>query len=224
MRYLARAFISATVLGLLLVASAWSYPVAKDQIIYISHGYGTTNGGEWKISDSSGEYLFTTFCLERDEYLDRNKPFIVGDISAMADNGGVNTNSGDPLSNETKWLFWHYIQEDLDNLVNGYTYNSNQGADALQRAIWKLEEEIVNTNDSLANQLISIAQANSAGFVEDVAVINLKWPNGCNGQDLLVAGDPYVPPQDEPVPEPSTFLLTGLGLLGAALIRRKMAK
>lgn len=223
MRYLKTAAISAGILGLFLVTSAWSYPVEKGDTIYVSDGYGTTIGGEWKVSNDQGEYLFTTFCVEYDEYLSRNRPFIVGDISPMANNGGVNTNSGDPLSNETKWLFWHYLQGDLDDLVNVYTYNTNQGANALQRAIWKLEEEISHTGDWRADRLISAAQANSAGFAEDVAVINLKWPNGCNAQDLLVAGDPYVPPQDEPVPEPSTFLLTGLGLLGAALIRRKMA-
>jgi hypothetical protein len=215
-----------SLLVVLFAAGAWGYPVDVGDTIKIYHGNGTTNGGEWLVKKADGTtYLFTTFCVERNEYLSLGNPFIVGDISNQAMRGGMNIlptdPPGDPLSDDTKWLFWHYTQGDLDDLVAGYTNGTNAGADALQRAIWLLEEEITWTSDALANKLVAAAGANSAGFFEDVAVINLTYPNGCNAQDLLVAGEPYVPPQDEPVPEPSTILLTGLGILGAACLGRR---
>ncbi|NMC74472.1 MAG: PEP-CTERM sorting domain-containing protein [Geobacteraceae bacterium] len=213
--------LAASLILVLFAVSAWGYPVSVGDTIKIYHGNGTTNGGEWIVKNADGStYLFTTFCVEIDEYLLLGKPFIVSNISNQAERGGANTDAGDPLSNETKWLFWHYTQGDLDVLVAGYTYGTNSGANALQRAIWLLEEEIATTSDVLAKKLVAAAKDNSTGFAEDVAVINLTYPNGCYAQDLLVAGEPYIPPQEQ-VPEPSSILLAGMGILGAAWWTRR---
>lgn len=221
MKCLRMSALVSSLVALLFVGAAWGYPVNVGDTIKIYNSVGTTSGGEWIVKNSAGDVLFKTFCVELDEYLSTGDPFIVDDISQTAVRGGVNTNAGDPLSNDTRWLFWHYTQGDLDDLVAGFTYGTDAGADGLQYAIWVLEEEMSATSNTLANQLIAAAGLNSAGFAEDVAVINLEYPNGCYAQDLLVAGEPYIPPQEEPVPEPSTILLTGLGILGAAYWGRR---
>lgn len=226
MKCLRMSALVSSLVALLFVGAAWGYPVSVGDTIKIYNSVGTTSGGEWIVKTPDGVELFRTFCVELDEYLSTGYPFIVDDISQTAVRGGVNTNEGDPLSNDTKWLFWHYTQGDLDDLVDGFTYGTDAGADGLQYAIWVLEGEMAATSNTntLANQLIAAAGRNSAGFAEDVAVINLEYPNCCHdcyAQDLLVAGEPSIPPQEEPVPEPSTILLTGLGILGAAYWGRR---
>ncbi len=218
MNKLFKLFLCSATLVLALTASAWAFPVNPGDIIYFDKTYGTTNGGQFDVSlNDSAPYLFGTFCLERNEYLNLSDGFRVAGISDAARNGGTGgaINGEDPLAETTKWLYWHFAKGDLDSKVAGYSYNDAGGADALQRAIWFLEQEISSVSDLLALKLITAAELalNGGGFTEGrVAVINLEYLNGCKAQDQLVAA---------PVPEPGTLLLVGLGLTGLALVRRR---
>jgi hypothetical protein len=209
-----------TLLILLFAAWSWSYPVEVGDTIYFKNGVGTTDGGEFGVLKSKGgTTLFNTFCLERSEYLDFSSSFRVGDISDSSKKGGVGgaVNGEDPLSNATKWLYWHYVMGDLNSLVSGYTYNTDVGANALQLAFWFLENEITSTNNTLSDSLIAAGNsADMTNFNGNVKVLNVFYSDGRYAQDQLVA--------TPPVAEPSTLLLIGGGLLGFAVYGRSRAK
>lgn len=222
MKNLIRFFVSLLVLSFVVAGHAYAYPIEVGDSVKFQNGtYGTTAGGEFNIIDAAnGDFLFKTFCLEYSEHLNYSSTFIVDSISDTAYGGGyedgVPAVDGDPISDETKWLYWNFVTGGLE-IATDYTY-SDSGINALQRAIWYLEGEIASLTDSLAEALIdaagvAIAAGDSLG---NVKVMNVSFENGGLAQSQLVA-------DVAPVPEPSTLLLmsAGGGLLW--LVRRRKA-
>ena len=90
------------ILGLVLVLTAFAsaaqaLPFVGEKIKF-GDGPGTVGGGEFYIYDAySGDLLITTFCVERNEYINYSGTFTIQDISTEARAGGVGGGSPDPL-------------------------------------------------------------------------------------------------------------------------------
>jgi hypothetical protein len=152
---------------------------------------------------------FLTFCLEADEYFTPGENLQIRTISREARNGGVNTDSGDPISGTTAFLYTMFRQ--------GNALFSN--GVVMQEAIWYLEGERGNAGAAAAGMIaLARTQMLAAGwgldYIGHVRVANIH--RGANyathAQDMLVISS---------VPEPATLLLMGIGLLvGSRRLRR----
>lgn len=182
------------------------------------------------ITSSPIDYKdFESFCLEKNEYVSIPGTYTanINYVGAVAGGvGGTKVNIGgvstDPISIGTAYLYSHFADGTLASVGYDYTPGSNRvtSATRLQEAIWYLEGEITSYSGTnvFVNKVISeygslaAAQANANGAFH-VAALNLSNPSGGRAQDQLVIA-----------PEPASLLLLGIGLLGAASLRRKFRK
>jgi hypothetical protein len=210
-------------------------PVLADTVTF-KNGYGiwqTELGGEFTLDPSTGlEWVlsyyapaakdqgtngtFQTFCLEAFEHVYSNATYTAV-LNDKAINGGVGA-AGDPLSVGAAWLYYEFAKGTL----TGYDYSDTgvgrePSADALQKAIWALEEESggsINTtyNTMLVGKFGTIANAKLDNMGQyGVKVLNL-YEGTTLRQDVLVL-----------VPVPGAMLLGFLGLGYAGMRLRKVA-
>jgi hypothetical protein len=180
--------------------------------LYFSDGPGSGPGGEFVINDTSSNYQFNSFCIETNEFVSFGAPFKVGGIGSEAVLGGSGGPHPDPLDPRTAYLYYHFRMGDLI----GYDYSAAgraNSANLLQQAIWFIEQENLGVSNqfvTLAETAINTGQWSGLGPVQ---IINLQYPDGRPAQDQLTL-----------VPEPSTLLLLGAGLLGLGILGRKKFK
>lgn len=183
-------------------------PVIVGQLIYINDREGSTPGGEFGVATSlGGPDLFRTFCIQRDEPIDFWNPLVITGISTVA------MEQGDPLDYRTAWLYTQFRAGTLP----GYNYTPNslariESANALQQAIWYIEQEQAIVYTPLAQYFVDLA--NNAGWTDvgRVRILNLRYVTGEPAQDILVL---------DPIPEPTSMALAGLGLVAILKLRRR---
>jgi hypothetical protein len=194
--------VSIVLLGLLMVSpSVFAYPMIGETIVF-GNGMGNGPGGEFTMT---GVITYpNTFCVETGEYLDFGSQFIVNRYEIP--NGG------------TAWLYYSFVNGTLPGLDSA-NYMDAADADALQDAIWKFQGQggAANAYWTLAN--LPANQAQWATALANVVILDMKWKNvvqttgafeRVDAQDVLGI-----------VPEPTTLLLLGLGLLGVGIVSRK---
>jgi len=197
-------------------ASAFIYPTPTDTITLTQGLGGAHGGGEFNVAiNGSGNVDFITFCLEGNEEIFLNHPYLVGAIADVAILGGVGVSGGglspdgvlgvsDPLDPRTAFLYTAFT----NGTLAGFNYSSATDANDLQAAIWFIEDEPFGAN----NNWVTLANAAAWTNLGDVGVINPINDDGKPAQSVLTR---------TPVPEPSMMLLFGSGMLGLAFAARK---
>jgi hypothetical protein len=204
-------------------ANADSFVVGD--VVKFSDLPGTTGGGEFKLTDVTdpADWIIT-FCLQKTEYMNFTNNFIVGSITPHTltdpdEKGGVD--GKDWISSETAWLYTQFTDGTLSNYSYTNTPNAvfvsrEASANALQRALWMLEqEEAVDYNNYYYNLAKTYTPQNFG--IGDVRVLNLYTYNSAG--NLVEAQD-----QLTRVPEPATLAMFGVGVLGLTVTKRQRAK
>ena len=215
------------------------YATASIQVgdlINFQNGPGSP-GGEFGVtlSGGSGETEAIVFCVEKDEFIDFTSDFYVSSISKHAVGGGVDGGGpqGDPVDARSAWLYYNFRKGTLPNYVfgaiNDYSAGRAVSANAMQNAIWFIEQEqgsagVGQAYVDLATQELGDYNSQGSDYsgnmneaLNAVRILNIRWDDefGDEAQSQMFL-----------VPEPGSALTWSVLAIGGAFFvrRRKSAK
>ena len=191
-------------LGILIAVNVWALPIEIDDHLIMNTG-GLTTFNMTNTNTSDDWSYYSSFCVESSVYFTPGSEYIVKSVVDYVD---INN---DYLSNKTKWLYATYM-----------TNPSNYNTDLTQSAVWWLENESGGYKVAWATffkQATGLDKMNGYDFTSilsdwDIKIINLTDINSNNVQSQMVGSL-------TPVPEPTTLILFGMGLLGIVHISNK---
>jgi len=187
--------------------ASYVFDVAVGDKITMTSYNSLTDAGAFDLLNLDNGYKWNSFCLEKDQTL--SQTFFIGSITDYALPGGVAGrvgSFGDPISDFTAWLYMSAETGTLFNYDGG-----NKDSYDLQNLIWFNEKEIQSESKYYDPTSVTIwySTFNASGWKNDGIVQVLNMYKDINftkhAQDQLIMGIA--------VPEPTTFLLLGGGLL-----------
>lgn len=199
----------------------YATPVSVGEQIKFTLAYGNAGGGgAFHVYDTSNHLLFDTFCIETNEYFNPGSLYYIGSITEKAILNASDASkgyqgppvNGDPLDSKTAYLFYKFSTGTL----TGYTMGDAASANALQQAIWFIEQEISGPLSGKALAFYNDAVTNAGTSLWGVSVLNMYGSyNSTTGQ--------YSDPKQDmlTVPEPGILALLGIALSAVGLAARR---